>query len=112
MNNVVTALAPSFSIGSSSFLQAIRTPTKSGMDSKFGRIRTCTYELPALERLKKSQKTSNGRNVVTSLVLSIFNGSSSYLQIRRTTIKAWMSMKFVKIPWLLMELVSLMHLKN
>ena len=27
---------------------------------------------------------------MTSLVLPILNGSSSYLQIRRTTIKAWM----------------------
>ena len=30
----------------------------------------------------------NGRNAVTTLVLSILNGSSSFLQIRRTTIKA------------------------
>ena len=35
---------------------------------------------------------------MTSLVLSIWNGSSSYLQIRSTTIKAWMYLNFVKIP--------------
>ena len=54
MNNVVTTLAPSFLIGSSSFLQATRTLIKSQMGSKFGRIRSGTYELPALEGLKKS----------------------------------------------------------
>ena len=54
MNNVVTTLAPSILIGSSSFLQATRTPIKSRMGSKFGRIRLGTYELHALERLKKS----------------------------------------------------------
>ena len=54
MNNVVTTLAPSFLIGSSSFLQATRTPIKSQTDLKFGRIRSGTYELPALERMEKS----------------------------------------------------------
>ena len=47
-----------------------------------------------------------------SLVLSILNGSSSYLQIRRTTIKAWMSLKFVKITLPIMELAALEHLKK
>ena len=54
MNNVVTTLAPSFLIGSSSFLQVTRTSIKSRMGSKFGRIRSGTYELRALECLKKS----------------------------------------------------------
>ena len=54
MNSVVTTLAPSFLIGSSSFLQAIRTPIKSWMGSKLGSIRRRTYELPALECLEKS----------------------------------------------------------
>ena len=54
MNNVATTLAPSFLIGSSSFLQATRKPIKSQMGSKFGRIGPGTYELAALERLKKS----------------------------------------------------------
>ena len=54
MNNVVTTLAPSFLIGSSSFLQATSKPIISRMGSKFSRIRPGTYELPALERLEKS----------------------------------------------------------
>ena len=54
MNSVVTTLAPSFLIESSSFLQAARKSIKSWMGSKLGRIRSGTYELPALERLKKS----------------------------------------------------------
>ena len=35
---------------------------------------------------------------MTTLVLSILNGSSSFLQTRRTTIKAQMSLNFGKIP--------------
>ena len=54
MNNVVTTLAPSFLIGSSSFLQAISKLIISQMGSKFSRIRPGTYELPALECLKNS----------------------------------------------------------
>ena len=54
MNNVVTTLAPSFLIGSSSFLQAISKLIISHMAFKFSRIRPGTYELPALECLKKS----------------------------------------------------------
>ena len=38
MNNVVTSLAPSFLIESSSFLQATRIHIQSQMGSKFGRI--------------------------------------------------------------------------
>ena len=51
---------------------------------------------------------------MTSLVLSIYilNGSSSYLQIRRTTSKAWMFLNFVKIPSPIMELAALEHLKK
>ena len=54
MNNVVTTLAPSVLIGSSSFLQATSEPKISDMGSKFSRIQPGTYELPALECLKKS----------------------------------------------------------
>ena len=50
----MTTLAPSFLIGSSSFLQATRKQIISRMGSKFGRIRPGFYELPALERLEKS----------------------------------------------------------
>ena len=68
------------------------------MGSKFSGIRSGTYELPALERLEKSLLTKNGRNVVTTLVLFILNGSSLFLHTIRTTIKAWMSLNFGKIP--------------
>ena len=52
---------------------------------------------------------------MTTLVLSILNGSSSFLHTIRTTIKAWMSLNFVKIPsqiFLILELAPLEHLKN
>ena len=54
MNNVVTTLAPSFLIGSSSFLQATSKPIISWMGSKFSRIQTGTYKLSAIERSEKS----------------------------------------------------------
>ena len=49
---------------------------------------------------------------MTALVLSISNGSSSCLPIRRTTIKAWLSMNFVNLPLPHMELAPLEHLLN
>ena len=49
---------------------------------------------------------------MTTLVLSILNGSSSFLQTIRTTIKAWMSLNLVKIPSPIVELAHLEHLKN
>ena len=88
MNNGVTTLAPSFLIGSSSFLQGTRKNIISQMGLKFSRIRSGTYELSTLERLEKSPWTYNGRNVVTTLVLSILNGSSSFLHTIRKTLKA------------------------
>ena len=112
MNSVVSTVAPSFLIGSSSFLQATRTPIKSRMGSKLGSIRRRTYELAALERLEKSPQTYNGRNVVTILVLSILKGSSSFLHTIRTSIKAWISLNFVKIPSPILKLASLEQLKN
>ena len=54
MNNVVTTLAHSFLIGSSSFLQATSKPIISRIGWKFSRIQPGAYELPALERFKKS----------------------------------------------------------
>ena len=114
MNNVVTTLAHSFFIGSSSFLQATSKPIISRMGLKFNRIRPGAYELPALERLEKSLKTYNGRNIATTLELSILNGSSSFLHTIMTTIKAWMSLNFFKIPShiFILELAPIEHLKN
>ena len=51
--NLVSTLAPSFLIGSSSFLQVTRTTIKAWMSSNLGRIPPLTSELAALERLKK-----------------------------------------------------------
>ena len=50
----VKTLAPSFLIGSSSFLQVTRTTIKSLKSSKFDQILPLTAELPALERQEKS----------------------------------------------------------
>ena len=52
--NVVNTLAPSFLIGSSSYLQVTKTSIISRTSSKFGQIGPRTAELAALERLEKS----------------------------------------------------------
>ena len=52
--NVVSTLAPSFLVGSSSYLQVTRTSLTSRTSSKLGQIGTRTAELAALERLEKS----------------------------------------------------------
>ena len=57
MYNVVNTLAPSFLIGSSSFLQVTITTIKSRTISKFGQIQTWTAELSALGCLKNSLLT-------------------------------------------------------
>ena len=54
MYNVVNTLAPTFSIGYSSFLQVTRTTIKSRTSSKFGQIGLMPAELAALGRLEKS----------------------------------------------------------
>ena len=52
--NVVSTLAPSFLIGSSSYLQVTRTSITSWTSSKLGQIGPRTAELAALERREKS----------------------------------------------------------
>ena len=49
---------------------------------------------------------------MTTLVLSILNGSFSFLHTIRTTIKAWMSLNFGKIQSLTSELAALERQKN
>ena len=49
---------------------------------------------------------------MTTLVLSIMNGSSSFLHTIRTTIKAWMSLNLGKILSLTSELAALERPKN
>ena len=46
-----------------------------------------------------------------TLVFSFLNGSSLFLQIRRTTIKAWTSLNFFKIPLPIIEYAPNEHLK-
>ena len=48
----MNTLAPSFLIGSSSFLQVSRTCIKAWMSSNFNQMPPLTPELSALERLK------------------------------------------------------------
>ena len=52
--NVVTIVAPSFLIGSSSYFQVTRNSITSLKSSKFDQIGPRTAELAALERLEKS----------------------------------------------------------
>ena len=47
-----------------------------------------------------------------TLVLTILNGSSSFLHTIRTTIKAWMSLNIGRIPSLSSELAALERQKN
>ena len=49
---------------------------------------------------------------MTTPILSIFNRSFVFLQIRRTTIIARMSLNFLQIPLTIKELAALEHLKN
>ena len=49
----MNTLAPSFLIGSSSYLQVTRTTIISRTSSNLGQIRPRTAELAALERLEK-----------------------------------------------------------
>ena len=49
---------------------------------------------------------------MTTQVPSFLDGSSSFLQVTRPTIKACMSLNFGKIQSLTSELAALEHLKN
>ena len=49
---------------------------------------------------------------MTTLVQSFLDGSSSFVQVTRPTIKAWMNLNFGKIPSLASELAALERLKN
>ena len=65
--NVVNTLAPIFLIGSSSYLQVMRTSITSRTSLKFGQIGSRTAELAALGCLEKSPYTYYGRNLVNTL---------------------------------------------
>ena len=109
--NLVSTLAPSFLIGSSSYLQITRTSIISRTSSNFSQILPRTAELAALERLKKSHRLIVGK-ILLALVPSFLIGSSSFLQVTRTTIKAWMNLNFDGISRLTAELAALERLKK
>ena len=75
-------------IGFNTFLHVKGTAIEAWMNSKFGKIGPGSTEMAALEPLKKFPYTYNGRNVVSTLVLSFLIESLSLLQVTRTTIKA------------------------
>ena len=77
------------------------------MSSNFNQIRPLTTELPALERLKKSMY-----NAVNTLAASFLIGSSSFMQVRRTTIISLTSLKFGTIIPTTAELAALERLKK
>ena len=87
MYKVVSTLAPFFCWNL--FIIADNKDSYKGLDgSKFDKIRPGFRELAAFERLKKSPYTYNGRNVMSPLVLSFFNGSLAFLQVTRAIRKA------------------------
>ena len=98
--NIVSTLAPSFLIGSSSYLQVTRTSIISLKSLNFSQILPRTAELAAFERLKKFPLTYYGEKLGCILAHSFLIGSSSFLQVTRTTIKAWISSNFCGIPLL------------
>ena len=65
--------------------------------SKLGQIRLLTEELAALERLKKSPYTYNGKNGVATFSRLFLIGSVSYMHLTMTYMRAWMNLKFGQI---------------
>ena len=108
--DLVSTLAPSFLIGSSSYLQVKRT-TISRTSSNFGQIGPRTVELAALERLKNFPLTYNWENLVSTLAPS-YDWIFFIFADNRTTIKAWMSSNLGRIPPLTLELAVLERLKK
>ena len=107
MGKILLALEPSFCIRSCSFLQVTRTTIKAWMSSNFGGIPPLAAELAAFELLKKTTY-----NLVSTLAPSFFIGSSSYLQVTRTTIIFRRSSKFDQIQPRTVELAAHERLKN
>ena len=85
---------------------------RSRMSSNFCKIRPWTAELSAIERLKKSLLTYNGKDNVNAPAPSFLMGSSSFLQATRTAIRSRMSSKFSEFQSWTAELPALECLKN
>ena len=105
MSNVVNTLGPSFLIGSSSFLQVMGTIIKSWKRTKFDQILLWTAELAALERLENPHRLIM-ENLVNTLVPSFLIGYSSFLQVTRTCMKAWIRSNFGKFATELRPLID------
>ena len=103
----MTTLVPSILNGSSSFFHTIRTTIKAWLSLNFVKIPSPILELAPLEHLKKMMD-----NVVTALASTFLIGSSFFFHLTRTLIKAWMSLKFCRIPPRTYELAALKHLKK
>ena len=65
-----------------------------------------------LNKNQNKTKTYNGETLVSTLEPLFLIGSFSFLQVTRTTIKAWMSSNFGGIPPLTLGLAALERLKN
>ena len=90
-----------------------KTTIKTRMGSRSGQIGAQTAELAALNCSEKIPiQTYNGRNLVITPVPSFLDGSTSFLQLTRKTIKAWLSLNYDKIPSLTTWLAALERLKN
>ena len=83
----------------------MRTTIKAWMSSNLGRIPLLTSELVALERLKKRH------NLFSPLAPSFLIGSSSYLEITRTSIISQTISNFSQILPRTAELAALERLK-
>ena len=92
MYNVVSTPSPLFLIGSFFIRVGNKVSYKSLHGIETHKIEHGSMESAALERLKKSPHTYNGSNVVSTLVLTFLDGSSSFLQVSITTIKALISL--------------------
>ena len=103
----MNTLAPSFLNQTSSFLQVTRTCMKAWMSSNFSQIPTPTPELSALARLKLLYNV-----VVTTLAPSFLIGSTSYLQVRRTSIRSRTTSKFGQIGPRTAELAAIERLEK
>ena len=75
----MNTLAPSFLIGSTSFLQVTRTCIKAWMSSNFGQIPPLTPELSALARLKNGCEHSSA--YIFDWIFFIFSGNEENQQV-------------------------------
>ena len=91
--NGVISFSQMFLIRSFSYLQVTMTCMRAWMSSKFGQILLWTTELAAHERMKKNHLLLIGKRC-HHIFSAILIGSFSYLQVMRTCIRAWISLKF------------------